>query len=547
MRRWGLASLVAIAACGVVASPRAFAEPTAGTGGVAGTAGEVTAAGGPTDVSTAPVQDIGYGAMPGGIHVFGAETLPKGAVEVFMLSGGGKRSGLLGTDHRFGRAVGDLAVGYGVLDILSLALSLDGRYDRHYGLPPSGDDGYVGDPHVYARLAKAVGKNHFGGQLGIWVPGKNAPSVAGSAISFDITGLASFAAGPATLSIDAGFRLDNSASSIDTTSLGKLSLQDRVSLGISNYNEVYGGAHLMVPAGKAWVGIEASAEAFIGSPPTGQADLKEGSLILRGGAQVGFHLNDQWALLGFAELAKVPGVLLTQVMTASIPIIPYEPTFTAGLALSARFGGPTKSLGGGIVESDCHKHTPPDCKSVVVPITADITGSIVDDTGKPVVGAKVELTLKNSKVDAVASDDKGTYIWKNVPIGTSTDNKPTIEETGVEVNVSVDGKKPGKAALTTVTQGTNTLPPIKLESSLPPGQLTVLVRSLTNGKPVSGATIVVTPGDQKFESGADGQSTINLAPGTYKITVNMKGFAQQELDVVVEPNSVAIKNIDLRK
>jgi len=540
MRRWwGLASLLGFVAAFGIGPRRAHADDSVDPAAVKASVE-------PADSGDAPPQAIGYGALPGGLHVAAAEGLPKGAIQVFMLAGGGKRSGLLGTNHRYGQADGDIAVGYAPIDILTLALSLDGRYDRHYGLPPAGDDGYVGDPHLLARLAKKVGANHFGAQLGVWIPGKNAPSVAASAISVEIAALASLALGPATLSINAGFQLDNSAKSIDTATLDKLSLQDRVSLGISNYNEAFGGVLATIPAGaKAWVGLEGSLAAYLGSTPTGGADLKEGSTTIRGGAQVGIHINDQWNVLAFVELAKVPGVLLTQVMTNNIPLVQYDPTFSAGLALSARFGGPHKA--GGIVEADCHKHNPPDCPPVIVPLTADFTGSVTDDGGKPIVGAKVELTLKNSKVDPAVTDDKGGYVWKGVPIGKSVDGKPTLEETGVEVNVSVDNKKPGKASLTSVAQGSNTLPPIKLESALPPGQLTVVVHALSNGKAIANAKIAVTPGDQKFESGADGQSTINLAPGQYKITVTAPGFAQQELDVTVEPNSVAIKNIDLRK
>jgi len=145
--------------------------------------------------------------MPGGLHVASAQTLPAGTGEISMLSGLGRRSGLLGPTHKFNRAIGDLAFAYGVTDILTVGVSLDGRYDKHWGIPVSGDDGYVGDPHLNIRVAKAVGANAFGAQLGVWVPGKNAPSIAGSATSVDIRGLASIAAGPGLLSIDAGFRL----------------------------------------------------------------------------------------------------------------------------------------------------------------------------------------------------------------------------------------------------------------------------------------------------------------------------------------------------
>jgi hypothetical protein len=59
--------------------------------------------------------------------------------------------------------------------------------------------------------------------------------------------------------------------------------------------------------------------------------------------------------------------------------------------------------------------------------------------------------------------------------------------------------------------------------------------------------ITVSPGDAKVESGTDGTFSLDLAPGKYKITVKAGSYATQELDVTIEPNGVAIKNIDLHK
>ena len=150
----------------VIAAPAASAQPA-----------DVAASATPTDEPGAP-QAIGYGAMPGGLHAPSAETLPKGAVEVALLGGFGQRGGLLGTDHKLNRGIGNLAVAFAPHPLLTIGLSLDGRVDKH---SPGNDDGYVGDPHLMIRAAKASGNLRFGGQLGIWVPGKDAPSIAGSA------------------------------------------------------------------------------------------------------------------------------------------------------------------------------------------------------------------------------------------------------------------------------------------------------------------------------------------------------------------------------
>jgi hypothetical protein len=118
--------------------------------------------------------------MPGGLNAPSAQTLPKGMISVAMLGGFGQRGGLLGTDHKLSRGIGNLAVAFAPTSLITIGLSLDGRADKH---SPGTEDGYVGDPHLIIRAAKAQGNLRFGGQLGIWVPGKDAPSIAGSAIS----------------------------------------------------------------------------------------------------------------------------------------------------------------------------------------------------------------------------------------------------------------------------------------------------------------------------------------------------------------------------
>ena len=81
---------------------------------------------------------------------------------------------------------------------------------------------------------------------------------------------ATLQAGPGRLSLDAGFQLDNSASSVDNVDM--LSLQDRVSLGVSSFNEAFGGLHYAIPfaSNKGYLGLEGSLEAFVGSGSPGQ-------------------------------------------------------------------------------------------------------------------------------------------------------------------------------------------------------------------------------------------------------------------------------------
>jgi len=477
----------------------------------------------------APAPAIGYGAMPGGLHVPSAETLPEGAVEVSALSGFGMRKTLLGPDHKMSRTIGTLAVAFAPTRLLTIGLSLDGRYDKHSGgaagTAPMTDDGYVGDPHLLVRAAKPFGNVKLGGQLGVWVPGKDAPSIAVKAVSVDLRGIATLAAGPGQLSLDAGFRLDNSAKSVDSPS--RLSVQDRVSLGVSDYSAVVMGAHLVFPAGKAFAGVEGSVDYFVGSDAPGA--------IIRAGVSGGYRITNQWSVLAFVEGAKVPGIKDSDVMRNEVPLIPYEPVVTGGLALQARFGGPA---GSGLI---VNAHP----TEITVIETAELGGDVVDETGKPVVGAKVHVTLKNvSKVGN--TDDKGHYTIDKLPIGKTVGGNTVLDDTAAAVSVEVEGKKPASTTLT-LAKGPNAVAKLSLEPLLPPGQLRAVVRSLVTGKPLGGATVTIEPGGVKATSGADGTFSVDLAPGSYKIKVTSPGLAEQELDVTIDPNGVAIKNIELHR
>jgi hypothetical protein len=548
MRRiWGLAAFsCAWAAPGVLYAQTGEAEVSASSG--------EPDRGAPSPASLAII----YGAMPGGVHVASAETLPAGSAVVEGLSGFGYRKGLLGANERFVRGLGDISAAYGVIAPLTVGISLDGYYDRHWGLASGGnsgcgatcDDGYVGNPHLYARFATPLGKHRVGVQIGLWVPGNKPPSLMASAASVDVLALGSFSVGPGVLSVNAGFRVDNSAKSF--SNIDDLSPQDQASLGVSNYNEVLTGAQLLIPSSKAWFGMEGSLEAFIGSPPSGMPDLKEGRLLVRAGLSGGIHVAAAWSVVGYVEAAKSPGVQAAQVSALAIPIVPYEPIVTAGVGLTARFGGPK---GVGRTQVACWD-TAEGCTPDERPIVGAVSGTVIDDTGKPLVGAKVTIKghVYGDPMAPVVTDDKGGYRISDVKLGrrVTTPSKAgpqideKIDETSIDVTVELADRKPGTATIDSPKVGDNQVPAIRLEPLLPPGQLKGIVRSLT-GRPIDRATISVSPGDRKTESGADGTFMIDLAPGKYRVTVKAPGMAAQELDVTIDPNGVALKEFVLHK
>jgi hypothetical protein len=528
--RWsGTAAILGLALTALaLASPAAMAQSTASASAVESS--EVEASSG--EPGTPPVH-VGYGAMPGGLHTATAEVLPPGTFEIAGLSGYGYRKGLANSSHTFNRAVGDIAFAYAPARNVMVGLSFDGRIDLHSGLMDvrdpmtTSDDSAVGVPQLTLRASTPVGKLTVGGQIALWAPGEDFPSFEPSALSVDALGLVTVDAGFGHLSLDAGFRFDNSAK----TAKDSYSLGDAISLGVSGYNAALAGATLQLPVSKkAYVALEGSLQAFVGSGAPGP--------IVRGGATAGIALGNAWTGLVFVELAHVPAAKL-DMESKLVQLVPFEPMVTAGVGLQVRLGGGTKP----VAASRITRNELP--VPVVVVETADVNGTVVDDAGKPVVGAKVTVKLKNNTGTTV-TDDKGGFSVPKLPIGKTVDGKTDLDDTGAEVSAEVSNKKPGSATLTLI-KGVNTVPRIVLDPMLPPGQLRAQIINLSTSRPVGGATVTIEPGGLTMTSDEKGKLQVDLAPGHYKLTVTARGLAQQQLDVNIDPNGVAIKNIELHK
>jgi hypothetical protein len=511
MRPWGLASLVTLA------SMPAAAQSV-----------DVTAV---ASAEPAPSIVLGHGALPGGLRAPAAETPPAGTFAIGLVGGFGFRDALLSEDHRLTRGVGDVAFAYAPGDLVTISLAFAGRFDRHSGLAPDGDDGYVGDPQLLVRAGKRFGRVRAGGQLGIWVPGKDAPSIAMSATSVDARGLLGIDLGPGTLALSGGFRLDNSLESVPQP--GKLSAEDRVSLGVSEFHAVVAGAYFRLPLGaRAFAGLEASADVFVGSGAPGS--------IVRGGISGGVHLSPQWSALAYVQLARVPALDYADVMADRVTLLPYEPSVTGGVGLFARFGGQDRAVTG-------NRQVTPNTTPRVIEVIeyADVAGTIVDDSGAAVAGAKVTLRLVHH-TGTGATDEKGRYTIARLPIGKTVDGVTTIDDGAAELEIEVEGKKPRTTTLV-LAKGANAVPAIALEPVLPPGQLRAVVRAASTGRPLAGATVTVEPGGASAVADGDGTISIDLPPGSYKATATLAGYKKQTLDLVIEKDGVVVKNFELRK
>jgi hypothetical protein len=465
---------------------------------------------------------LGHGAMPGGQLVAAPRVLPAGLVGAAGFAAVGYRKELLGPEHSYARGTGSLAVAYSPLRLLTLGLTLDGRYDRHYGIAPTGEDGYVGDPRLLVRLARQVGPLQLGAQASVWLPGGKAPSVDFGATTVELRALAGVAAGPAQLVVNAGFRLDRSSRSVDDPR--SLTPQDQISLGVGEFNAAVVGAMVSMPVGRLFFSLEGDADLFVGSDHP--------DATLRGLLSAGVRLSPRTSVIAFAQLAKVATPPADQLMAdGTVPLIAYDPRLNFGLGLEGRFGGGGERSGGSgkpyVVTEN------PIDQPIAVAKVAAISGTVLDDAGAPVVGAKVTISTEK-KTGTAITDARGKYRIGELAPGPA------------KIDIEVAGKKPQQLTVTLV-EGANPAPQVQLDPVLLPGELRGNVRTRSGGRAIAGAKISVAPGDLTTTSGSDGTFALTVPPGKYTMTTVAEGFAPQTIEAVVDQEGVTVKFVNLDK
>lgn len=516
-----VASLCALTAfCGVAAAQGDTGEPDPDPSGVA---------------AEPPHVEVGQTALPGGDHIYYAESLPKGTVSTAFSAGFGVRSGLLASGHSMSRGAGTVALAYSIAEVFSVALELDGYYDKHSGMGFE-DHGFVGTPYLHLRAGKRSGSLAFGGEVVLWVPGKDAPSIVFKATSIEARGVVSTQLSSGLrLAANVGFRLDNTVKSVDDPM--SLSVPDQASLGVSEWNAVVGGVRLAYPTGKLVIGAEAELDAYIGSSKGDSTDKPRPSVLIDAGVQYRLSPTVTAELFIASNIQEKP----TVTAMGTIPLIPYGPVIAGGVQLQARFGGPKRPTGGtttGVVKTTCDdpdpaKH-PDDCPTTPPPPkTASVAGDVTDDTGAPLKDAKVTVTDCKGKVVTASTDDTGHY--------TASDLEPC------EASITVEAaNRLTQTAKVTLTAGDNTAPTTPLPPAVKPGTFRFVIHSFATGKGVA-AEIEINPGGIKVSAAADGSTKLDLAPGTYTLKITSPGLKDQTREYVVTENNVVFVNVDLRK
>tara|TARA_R110002096_G_scaffold143328_5_gene299378 strand:- start:18353 stop:19864 length:1512 start_codon:yes stop_codon:yes gene_type:complete len=472
------------------------------------------------DVARVDVATRGSGddGMPGVIRTDSADALPEG-IAVSVSSAYGLSGATLEDSDSHHRAAARLAVAYALSSDLGVALRLDGRYDKHF-LETERDDGWVGDPRLIGRYRRDISSGFAAGaQLGIWAPGSNAPSVEFSAISAEaVLALSWSAAGlPLQVSANAGYRLDRSAASVDEPE--RLSLSDRMSLGVSDSNAVLAALGVSYDVGPVELLAEWSVDVLHGSDAPSFS-----SSPMRVGLGVRHELSGGWQLFANSEF-RLSKVLAQDVAETLFPV---DPRISVLAGLQLRFGQSKKPTPVVVEPEPEPKPEPePDPK----PVEKGPVSGRVASGGSPV--AEVKLVLVDAKGDehAATTGADGTFALKAIALGDA------------QLTATAEGYETAKQPVVVTIDGAPLA--VQLQAILPPGQLRGKIRSF-RGEGLQGK-LTVEPGGQSIDTDAEGNFELDLPPGEYEVAIVVDGFKAQSRKIRVDENGVTIMNVDMRK
>jgi hypothetical protein len=454
-------------------------------------------------------------ALPGVMRVDSAAPIPKG-IGLAMASGYGYTGAELDDSDTHHRGSGRLAAAYRIIPDLAVVLRFDGRYDKHSGEVGGSDDGWVGDPRLIGRFRKSISDSLSAGvQVGFWAPSSDVPSIDFDALSIEGVGALTYTnpAGTMAVSFNAGYRLDRSDASVEEPE--RLSLADRLSLGLSEFNALLVGLGTSYKIGEAEILAEWGLDLLqgAGKPAFSQSPMRIGL-----GARM--PLTDAVELFGTGEfrLSKVDSA---EIMTS---LLPFEPKFQALFGMNLRFGA-DKPVVEKIIVDDTKKEPTPEPDPTVA------FKGVINSGGAPVPNASLVIRDKDGKEKTTQTGADGSFVLEDVLVGTVT------------VTVSADGFE-DKTQTVNLAEGVPDLD-LALEAVLPPGQLRGLVRSF-RGKPLT-ATLTVMPVNETLQTAADGTFELDLPPGDYDVTVVVPGYTDQTRQIHIDDGGVTIMNVDLRK
>lgn len=504
-------------------------------------------------------------ALPGMHRVATVEPFPED-LTLFAGAGYGVAGSVIDPDDSHQRTTGSLAASYGFFPWLAVAARLDGRYDRHQDslnmAEGDVDGGLVGDPRFALRGRTEIAEGmHLGLQLGLWLPGQDAPSLVLSAATVDVVTAFSYAppGRPFRVGVNAGFRLDNSAESADGAFM--LSQPDRLSLGVSDSNAILLGVGAGYRLGRAELFGEWTWDLLVGDEAP---SARTSPMRFATGARIAITSTLTAQLLLEANAANHPET------DPNAPLAPFEPRFSVNTGLFYRFGAsraePETLLGDALPEPEPEP----------APALVSLNGKVVDDTGAPVEGAEIivvptdpgETAEPASEPDStsalapdsevtpdVAADADAAPEPEPAPVVDPRSRRAVSDAEGlfvvagliagpIEVTVTKDGFDSRTKTIALAPTGINRLS-ITLDPELPAGQIRGYIRSYS-GKGIS-ATLRVEPLGLEITAEADGSFQLDVPPGEYEVVVTAPRYRKQRRPVEVERGGVTIVNVDLRR
>ena len=437
------------------------------------------------------------------------------------------------------RALGTLALMAQPLRFLAAAVVLDGRYDAHPDDVLGSSSSTVGEPRLFVRANEAVGRSFaLGAQLGVWVPGGEAPSLRFEAATLDALLLATYAppGSDFALALNAGYRIDRSAQVLGARDRPRLRAGDRLALHLSDSDAILLGlgaskrlgSHEAAPSRVELLGeltwdvlVGANAPAALESP-------------LRLGLGARYHVKEDDESFGALQLEARTELSLSA-RPSSGPndaLVPIDPRFAIifGVRWTPALGArpkPTSKVDGAAGTGSAGG---PGTTLVASALRGRVTAA---ETGAAIPSAHVTVT----------SDDPAQPGERTA-------------ETGADGSFEVNELRPGRVHLVVKASGfddasadavvtaTAAVVDMVMKKAIKPGQLRGLVRSF-NGKALA-ATIRVEPLGVEAKTDADGTFQIDVPPGSYEVIVAATGHAGQRRPVQVEENGVTILNADLR-
>lgn len=437
-----------------------------------------------------------------------------------------------GSHHRL-RGAAALAVR--PVEWLGLWMRFDGRIDLHPRDMMGSDSSLTGEPRFGVRAGGRLGESlRLGVELGLWLPGGDAPSVELGASTLDAIGIATLAppGSGLTVSLFAGYRLDNSGASIAVPK--QLRRGDYSALGVSEYDAVLFGGGLGWRSGSVELYADATVDLFVG---TGGVSVTP---AVRAGAGVRIHASDALAFeLGGEVLAA--GERVTVFDLGEQPLVPIEPRFSVHAGLRLALGLPPAEPVGGGGRLDPRNDRPPPPPTAT---TGTIRGRIVDADGAPVANARIALPAEGeAPAREVTTLADGTFSIPDVPAGER------------RLAVTAEGFDPSEIVVTVTAGQEIAAPETRIARPAPPpaqqGQLRGLIRSYRGAG--LRATVRVAPAEGgtaapvEAQTDEDGFFQLDVPPGAYRVEIESAGYQSQNRNVRVEENGVTVLNVELRE